>query len=198
MTDHYYTKTPHSEHAERTIQLSVLGVTLSCVTDAGTFSRDGLDFGTRTLLEALPPLSGRVLDLGCGWGALGLPLARKYPDAEFLLTDVNERAVALAEKNRRANGISNAKIRSGDGFEGISGAFGCILTNPPIRAGKQVVYGLFEDAQRFLLPGGQLFVVIRKQQGAKSALEFLRGLYARVDVIDRSGGFWVLCAATGA
>ena len=194
MSEHYYTQSPQSEHAERQVTVSCLDVELTCTTDAGTFSRDGLDFGTRVLLEAAPPMTGRVLDLGCGWGALGLTLAKKYPQAQFVLTDINERAAALSDKNRRKNGIQNASVVSGDGFAAVEGQFDCICTNPPIRAGKQVIYALFAKAKDFLLPGGSLLLVIRKQQGAKSAIDYLKTLYPTVDVLDRSGGFWVIRA----
>ena len=99
MSEHYYTAAPASAHDERRRTVRALGVEMDFVTDAGVFSRDGLDAGTRVLLEALPPLSGRVLDLGCGWGALGGVLAKKVADVRFVLTDVNERAAALAERN---------------------------------------------------------------------------------------------------
>ena len=147
------------------------------------------------LLEALPPLSGRVLDLGCGWGALGGVLAKKYPEARFVLTDVNERAAALAERNLRANGLNNFEVVHGDGFGAVQGKFDWVLTNPPIRAGKQTIYALFAEAKAFLAPGGALALVIRTQQGAKSAERYLRGLYARVETLDISGGYRVLAAS---
>ena len=194
MSEHYYPPSPSSKHDEHRVEISALGEALSCATDAGVFSRGGLDVGTRILIEALPTLSGRVLDLGCGWGALGGLLAKKYPDAESVLTDVNERAVALAERNIRQNGLKNARAVRGDGFESVEGAFDWILTNPPIRAGKAVIYGLFRAAQRHLAEGGRLVVVIRKQQGAKSAEAFLSEIFPRVEAIDKSGGYWVLMA----
>ena len=149
------------------------------ITDAGVFSRDGLDAGTRVLLEALPPLSGRVLDLGCGWGALGGVLAKKWADVRFVLTDVNERAAALAERNLKLNGLDNFEVVCGDGFSAVEGTFDWIVTNPPIRAGKQVIYALFAEAKNYLAPGGTLALVIRTQQGAKSAERYLRGIYEK-------------------
>ena len=194
MSEHYYTENPNSEHDERRIAVKALGNELTFTTDAGVFSRDGLDRGTEALLEALPePMTGRVLDLGCGWGPVGVALGKKYPALEIVMTDINQRAADLARRNLAANGV-NARVVQGDGFEHVTGTFDAIITNPPIRAGKAVIYGLFRQARDFLNPGGALYIVIRKQQGAPSALKYLREIYAGAEVIDRSGGFHVICA----
>ena len=197
MSEHYYTAAPASAHDERRRTVRALGVEMDFVTDAGVFSRDGLDAGTRVLLEALPPLSGRVLDLGCGWGALGGVLAKKWADVRFVLTDVNERAAALAERNLKLNGLDNFEVVCGDGFSAVEGTFDWIVTNPPIRAGKQVIYALFAEAKNYLAPGGTLALVIRTQQGAKSAERYLRGIYESVETLDVSGGYRVLTARNG-
>ena len=193
MNEHYYTQDPSSEHDERVVRLAALGNELTFTTDAGVFSRDGLDRGTEALLDALPALSGRVLDLGCGWGAVGVALGKRDPALEIVMTDINRRAVELARRNLAQNGVE-AEVVQGDGFASVTGAFDAILTNPPIRAGKAVIYGLFADARAHLKPGGALYVVIRKQQGAPSALKYLREIYAEAEVIDRSGGFHVIRA----
>ena len=98
MTDHYYTENPLSAHDEWQVAVEALGNRMTFTTDAGVFSRDGLDRGTQVLLNALPELSGRVLDLGCGWGAVGVSLGRRYPALEIVMTDINSRAVALARR----------------------------------------------------------------------------------------------------
>ena len=193
MNDHYYTVHPASAHDLRTCTVDVLGVQSQFTTDAGVFSRDGLDTGTRALLEALPELRGRVLDLGCGWGAVGVTLARKYPEAELVMTDVNQRAVDLSVRNLAANG-ARAAVCQGDGFENVSGNFDFVITNPPIRAGKAAIYGMFADARDRLNPGGQLYIVIRKQQGAPSALKYLREQFTGAEVVARESGFWVIRA----
>ena len=194
MSEHYYTQQPGSAHDEWEISVRILGNELQFTTDAGTFSRDGLDRGTRVLLEALPELRGRVLDLGCGWGAVGVALAAAYPELDVVMTDINRRAAQLARRNLERNGV-RAQVLEGDGFEAVAGVFDAIVTNPPIRAGKAVIYGLFDGASRRLAPGGTLYVVIRKQQGAPSAVKHLQTRFADVQIIDRSGGFWVLRAA---
>ena len=193
MTEHYYTENPNSAHEERRVTLRALGNELAFATDAGVFSRDGLDRGTEVLLEALPALSGRVLDLGCGWGAVGVALGKKYPGLEIVMTDINRRAVELARRNLAGNGV-RAEVVQGDGFAAVEGEFDAIVTNPPIRAGKAVIYGLFSDARRYLKPDGALYIVIRKQQGAPSALKYLREIYAEAEVIDRGSGFHVIRA----
>ena len=193
MPDHYYTENPSSAHDERRVTLRALGNELTFFTDAGVFSRDGLDKGTETLLDALPPLVGRVLDLGCGWGAVGVALGKANPALEIVMTDVNARAAELSRRNARDNGVT-ATVVQGDGFEAVTGRFDAIVTNPPIRAGKAVIYGLFERARDYLSPGGALYIVIRKQQGAPSALKFLKERYASVEILDREAGFWVLRA----
>ena len=193
MNDHYYTETPASAHDERRIRLTALGNALDFITDAGVFSRDGLDRGTEILLNALPPLHGRVLDLGCGWGAVGVALGKAYPDLDIVMTDVNTRAAELARRNLGLNGVK-AEVVQGDGYAAISGDFDAIITNPPIRAGKALIYGLFDDARARLNPGGALYIVIRKQQGAPSALKHLQETWPQAEMIDREAGYWVLRA----
>ena len=195
MTQHYYSQNPEAAHDLQRVIYEVLGLRFSCTTDAGVFSRDGLDMGTRILLEALPELRGRILDLGCGWGPVGVALGRRYPDAQLLLTDVNARAAELAERNLAENGVTNAKVVRGDGFEAVEGAFDAIVLNPPIRAGKAVIYAMFSEAAGHLAEGGALYVVIRKQQGAESAQRYLGTVYGDVARIAREKGYWVLRCA---
>ena len=191
MADHYYTENPNSAHDEWQVEVRALGNDLRFTTDAGVFSRDGLDRGTEVLLNALPEPHGRVLDLGCGWGAVGVTLGKKYPGLEIVMTDINARAVDLARRNLVKNGV-RAEVVQGDGFDAVSGPFDLIVTNPPIRAGKAVIYGLFDRARDFLAPGGSLYIVIRKQQGAPSALKHLKETYGDAEIVDREAGFWVL------
>ena len=169
MTEHYYSANPNAEHDERAVIFESLGEKLTCITDAGVFSRDGLDMGTRVLLDALPEVRGRALDLGCGWGAVGVTLGKKYPNAEIVMTDINARAVELAARNARTNGVTNAIAVQGDGFESVAGSFDLIALNPPIRTGKAAIYAMFAACAERLNPNGELYIVIRRQQGAESA-----------------------------
>ena len=194
MSQQYFDPMPVSESREREITFEYRGNTCRCLTDAGTFSRDGLDMGTYLMLESvdeLPPC--RVLDLGCGWGAVGVALGKRYPELDIVMTDINSRAVGLARRNLAENGVS-ATVLQGDGFAAVEGRFDAIVTNPPIRAGKAVVYALFAQAREHLNPGGALYAVVRKQQGAPSALKYLREIYSRAETIDRGSGFHVIRA----
>lgn len=191
MTEHYYAQNPTSAHHLQSFSVEIFGNRLTFSTDSGVFSRDGLDAGTRILLNSLESVSGRFLDLACGWGPVGIAVAKKYPAAQVVMTDINHRATDLARQNARTNGVS-PEIVSGDGFEAVSGLFNAIAVNPPIRAGKQVIYDLFLHSREHLLPGGRLYVVIRKQQGAPSALKYLQTLFREANVVERSGGYWVI------
>ena len=195
MNDQYYTREPSSASRPAQCAFSYRGHSLTFETDSGVFSRGELDEGSRLLLEALPPLSGDVLDVGCGWGALGLSVARANPGVHLSMGDVNLRALALCEKNALRNQVS-ARIVESDGLAAFAGeTFDTVLTNPPIRAGKQVVYRILSDALNSLKSGGSLYLVIRKQQGAESCLRYLQSLGCEAERISRSAGYWVIRAA---
>lgn len=193
MADYYYTATPQSEHSAATYQVAYRGHALTFTTDAGVFSRFQLDKGTQTLLDALPDdLHGAVLDMGCGTGALGVTLAKANPGVTLTMADINERAVSLAKDNASRNGVVADTLQS-DGFGALLGrVFDLIVTNPPIRAGKAIIYRMFADGARALAPGGALVLVIRKQQGAPSAKAYLQTLFAKVGVIARESGYWII------
>ena len=192
MAEHYYTNNPTSEHEERSFRAVFAGRVLAFDTDAGVFSKQHVDPGSELLCKALPDTLGtRVLDMGCGWGAMTIMTLARFPKAEVTMADVNERALALAVSNVEKNYMQATAILS-DGFEKIEGEFDAVITNPPIRAGKAVIYKMFEDAKAHLVSGGALYLVIRKQQGAPSALKFLKELYGKAEVIERDGGYWII------
>ena len=192
MADHYYSASPQSEHRFAEADYAYRGASLRFLTDAGVFSRGEVDFGTDVLLKALPQeMRGRVLDLGCGWGAVGVSVGKAYPACRIVMSDVNQRALGLAARNAQTNGVS-AEIVESDGLDAVPGEFDFILTNPPIRAGKQAIYRMFADCAGKLRPGGKLYLVIRKQQGADSAVKFLKTIYQSVETVEKSGGFHVI------
>lgn len=194
MGEHYYSETPTSAHEVRRFTIEAAGRALAFETDAGVFSKEHLDKGTALLLEALPDrFEGRALDLGCGWGAVGVCLAARWPGAEIVMTDVNARAVALSAANLARNGL-RAEVVQGDGLAHLDGPFDLIAANPPIRAGKTIVYRLLAESAERLSPGGALYVVMRKQQGAGSAQGYVASLGLAVEVVERGGGFRVFRA----
>lgn len=192
MSEQYFSASPKSESRPSRFTVDFAGESYVFACDRGVFSVGELDEGTRILLESLPPLSGRVLDLGCGWGPVGTILGRQNSALEIVMCDVNERAVELSRESLQLNGVTNASVLLSDGFSAVEGCFDAIVTNPPIRAGKQLIYRLFDDALTRLKPGGSLYIVIRRQQGAESALKHLAAANARV--INKHKGFWILRA----
>ena len=195
MNDQYYTADPTSQSHPVPCAFPYRRFGLSFMTDAGVFSKGELDVGSRLLLDALPPLAGQVLDIGCGWGAIGVAIARANREARVTMVDVNRRALSLCEANCLRNGVT-AEVLESDGMSAVMGRrFDAIVTNPPIRAGKQVIYRMFADAAASLTGSGALYLVIRKQQGAESCVKYLKTLFDTVEKLDKSAGFWVLKAS---
>lgn len=195
MPDHYYSSKPTSSHEFNQIEVKLRGVQLKLATDAGVFSKDRIDNGTKLLINTMPlPAELKtVLDLGCGYGPIGLTIAKLLPEATIYMTDINERAVELAVQNARLNGIVNVILKSGEGFQPVSGInFDMIVTNPPIRAGKQIVYPLVDAAFQVLNPGGYLVTVIMTKQGAKSLEQKMAGVFGNVAEWEKGSGYRVL------
>ena len=194
MNDQYYTADPTSESNPVPCAFPYRGHGLNFMTDAGVFSKGELDVGSRLLLDALPAFTGDVLDIGCGWGAIGVAIAKANKNAKVTMVDVNRRALDLCRQNCQRNGVT-AEVIESDGMAEVMGRkFDAIVTNPPIRAGKQVIYKMFADAAQSLNLDGALYLVIRKQQGAESCVKYLKTLFNEVEKLDKSGGFWVLKA----
>jgi 16S rRNA (guanine1207-N2)-methyltransferase len=193
MAEHYFTETPESLHKPLRLQAEYRCHTVVFQTDSGVFSRTEIDRGTRALLDTLPEcITGEVLDMGCGYGVLGVCVKKHNPGCRLTMADINARAVELAAANARLNGADAETVQS-DGFAALaSRRFDLIVINPPIRAGKQVVYRMFSDAARALQPRGALMLVIRKQQGAPSAVTSLGALFQSVEVLQKKGGYWII------
>ncbi len=195
MNDQYYTADPTSESNPVPCAFPYRGHGLNFMTDAGVFSKGELDVGSRLLLDALPALSGDVLDIGCGWGAIGIAVAKANKNAHVTMVDVNRRALDLCRANCERNRVT-AEVIESDGMAAVMGnKYDAIVTNPPIRAGKQVIYKMFADAALSLKENGALYLVIRKQQGAESCMKYLKTLFEKVEKLDKSAGFWVLKAS---
>lgn len=194
--DHYFTRTPGSAHAHLEWEAVLRGRRLRFVTDAGVFSRTRVDPGTRLLIDSIEvPQRGNVLDLGCGYGPLGIAMAALQPAAFVYLVDVNERAAGLARLNLAKNGIRNAEVRVGEGFAPVADLrFALIASNPPMRAGKEVVYPLVEQSHAHMERGGRLWLVALTRQGAKTLARKVEEVYGNVAVAERGGGYRVLVA----
>lgn len=172
--------------------VDILGNRYSFYTDNGVFSKEKLDFGTRVLLENIPieKLHGDILDVGCGYGVIDIVLG-KIVDAKFLGVDVNRRALHLAEMNKKENKLSNIDFIESSCYENVSGKYDFIITNPPIRAGKKIVYEIVMGAKNYLKDEGSLFIVVRKEQGAKSMIRDLEEIY-KVEILNKVKGFFVI------
>lgn len=170
----------------------VKGHKFTFLTDNGVFSKDGLDFGSRLLLESIPldEVGAKVLDMGCGYGTIGI-IINKLTDHVVDMVDVNLRAMHLARRNAKENGCNNINIFESNCYQNITSKYNTIITNPPIRAGKKIVYEILMSAKKYLEQDGNLFLVIRKEQGAKSIISDLEKEY-NVEILEKKKGFFVL------
>jgi len=194
VSEQYFAGQPKSKRRPAEIHVAVRSHSFSFQTDTGVFSRKEIDRGTELLLAALEigPCE-LILDLGCGYGALGIVAARLSEGGHVILTDINERAVGLARKNIAANGIANAEVRLGDRYEPVRDmAFDHIVCNPPIRAGRAIVDRIVSEAPRHLLNGGKLWLVARTRQGADSLRERMVASFGSAEVVRRGSGYKVL------
>lgn len=189
---HYYSSDPNLPHQTKTIEYAAGNKRLIFRTDSGVFSRQKVDYGSNILIRALPPVQGNLLDIGCGYGPIGISLAAINPQCQVTMVDINKRAVALAQENIRTNKLTNARVFESDGFSRVSDKYNTIVCNPPIRTGKKVIYPLFEQSLDYIMPGGTLWLVIQKKQGAESALAKLISIFGNCSVVEKSGGYWVL------
>lgn len=195
MGDHYFSKNPNSEHKPQRFDFTLRGKRFMFETDAGVFSKSEVDFGSRLLIETVvwPVVAGPILDVGCGYGPIGISIAAEQPDRTIHMIDVNERALELARENAKRNGVENVRIYESDRLEGVSeSGFAAVLTNPPIRAGKQVVFDMIQNGFAKLAEGGELWVVIQKKQGAPSAIKEIERLAGTCEVAAKSKGYFIL------
>ncbi len=197
MSDHYYSNKPQTESKPRLWKFTLLGFEFKFETDAGVFSKSEVDFGSRVLIDAfeMPKVEGDVLDVGCGYGPIGLSIAKANPERFVHMMDVNTRALQLAEKNASVNGVQNVRIFESDGLSNVGDVkAAAILTNPPIRAGKETVFRFYDGAFDKLVSGGELWVVIQKKQGAPSTVSHLEEMFSEVDVVEKNKGYWIIRA----
>jgi 16S rRNA (guanine1207-N2)-methyltransferase len=196
VSEHYFTERPSVQHNLHKMEEVLRGHKLSFTTDAGVFSKNGVDYGSRHLIESMDfPPNARVLDVGCGYGPIGLAAALLCPQGHVTMVDINERAIELTKDNAKNNKIENVTILQSDLLDRVKDRqFDVILTNPPIRAGKETVHRIFTDAYDCLEEEGSLWVVIQKKQGAPSARAKLESIYTEVIEVSKDKGYRILRA----
>ena len=180
----------------RKINVQIFDLYLSFWSDNGVFCKDRLDYGTRLLLENIDwtNVSGPILDVGCGYGPIGI-IANKITGYDTDMCDVNKRAIHLTEMNIKENN-TNCSVFESNCYESVNKVYNTIITNPPIRAGKKIVYEIVFGAKKYLSDSGSLYLVIHKDQGAKSLLKDLEKEY-QVEILEKEKGFFVIKCKKG-
>ena len=187
----YYAENPDAAHDIHELRVELLGENMTFLTDAGVCSKKMVDFGSQLLLKCLQVNEGEtVLDVGCGYGPLGLSLVKAY-GVQATMVDINNRALDLARKNAERNQVS-ATIFQSNIYEQVEGTFDHVISNPPIRAGKQVVHEIIEKSKDFLEDGGDLTIVIQKKQGAPSAKAKMEDVFGNCEIIKKDKGYYIL------
>lgn len=196
MTDHYFSARPTAPSRPRELHVRLRGHNWVFLTDRGVFAADAVDAGTKLLIETMTiHPSDVVLDLGCGYGPVGVVAATLAHRGHVVLVDINERAVGLARENVRRAGLTNADVLLGDGCAPVRGQrFDVIVTNPPIRAGKATVRRLVREAWAQLQSGGRFFFVARTAQGAKTLAREVATVFGTVTEMARASGYRVYAA----
>ena len=194
---HYYTNNPTTKSCEKIISSKIKNIELQFYTDNGVFSKENVDFGTKVLLENFYSEKeyADVADVGCGYGVISIFLAKKNPNYNFTMIDVNNRSLELSKKNIELNKIDNKiEIIESSSFDNVKGNFDIVLTNPPIRAGKKIVHKIMTDSYEHLNDQGELWVVIQKKQGMASCKKLLEETFSMVEVVVKNKGYYILKA----
>ncbi|HCM88425.1 MULTISPECIES: class I SAM-dependent methyltransferase [Vagococcus] len=195
MNNHYYTNQPEVAHNRKQWTFPLKGKTYTFMTDSNVFSKGTVDFGSRVLIETftadnLP--EGAILDVGCGYGPIGLSLASDTGRAVEMV-DVNERAVELAKENAELNKIDHVTIYTSFIYESVeNNQFAAIVSNPPIRAGKEVVHTIISGSHEKLVKGGTLTIVIQKKQGAPSAKAKMEEVFGNAEIVKKEKGYFII------
>ncbi len=193
-TEHYFSAQPTSKERFGLVRTTLCHRNFEFLTASSVFSKRRVDLGTRLLIESMIlPKTGCVLDIGCGYGAVGIVAAKLYPDLQVLMTDVNIRAVRLARKNVPLNKVFNAEVRYGHFYEPVEDlVFDCILSNPPVSAGMETVKTIVTQAPRVMADKASFQMVIRSKIGAKALPALFKETFGNCTVLARESGFRVL------
>lgn len=190
---HYYTDNSNLESKPKELKYTFDNEEFTFTSDRGVFSKDGIDYGSYLLIKAIyqKALGKEILDLGCGYGVIGIILSRFHPYSRVSCVDVNPRAIELTKMNAEKNRVDINVYQSND-ICTLDKQFSSIVLNPPIRAGKVVMYDLYKKAHDTLCNGGKLYIVIQKKHGANSSFEKLVELFADAKIIDKIKGHWII------
>jgi len=195
MANQYFENTPDLEHELKKFDFTLRKHNLNFISDSGVFSRQTIDFGSRVLIEAIDFANipaGNILDVGCGYGPIGLALAKEQTTRQTTMVDVNLRALDLAKQNAKDNNIENVNIFESDVYKNVEGKYALIVSNPPVRAGKNVVTAILAESKNYLEPNGELWIVLQKKQGAPSAKKLMDKTFGNVEVVTRDKGYYIL------
>lgn len=199
--NHYFSEKPEIKSEKKRIKYTIQNKKFEFITDNGVFSKSKVDFGTDLMLnEFLKKNRGleaekiRILDIGCGYGVVSVVLKSFYPEISITLSDVNERALELSEENLKKYGINDYHIIKSDTFEKITEKFDVILSNPPIRAGKDIIFKIYSEAYEHLNENGKFYCVIQTKHGAKSTQKKLIEIFGNCDTVTIDGGYRIFCS----
>ena len=194
---HYFIDKPHTEADYFEFNDSVLGLDLCFRSCDSIFSKNKIDDGTRALLEAVNKkceLKGFGLDLGCGLGVIAIALIKKF-NLKFDMVDINNTAVKLSKENLMKNNVQkSANVFYSDGFSEVKENYDFIITNPPIKTGKKLLFELMQGAYEHLKDDGQLVLVIRKDHGMESLKKHITSIFGNCEIVERNKGFYILRA----
>jgi 16S rRNA (guanine1207-N2)-methyltransferase len=199
MDDHYFSADPTVAFKRAPVRAAVWGHDLELTSGSGVFAQGRVDVGTAVLFrETEPPAPGRILDLGCGYGVIGLAVAAAVPGAVVTAVDVNERAVLLANENAVALGVADRYTASTPDDVPVDASFDEIWSNPPIRIGKEALHHLLLTWLPRLAPGGRAVLVVGKNLGADSLQRWLGEQGYPTERTASAKGFRVLVSRAGA
>lgn len=188
---HYFIPDENLKSEQQNITYFYKNMNYNFITDSGIFSKDQVDYATQLLLTNMPNLTGSLLDMGCGYGCIGIVLGKTYA-LDITQCDINPNACKLTEINCKLNEIESNVIVS-DCFENITGTFDTITINPPIHAGKAITYKMYEDAVKHLNENGRLYIVTLKKHGAESTYKKLSEIYSKCDILYKKKGYYIFC-----
>lgn len=191
---HYFINDKNLKSNEKQIEVDIFNKKYPFYTDSGVFAKNYLDYGSRLLLETLPisKMKGSVLDLGCGYGIIGLILKDINKLLKVDMVDINKRAITLATKNSQLNN-QEVNIFESDIYSKTIKKYNYIITNPPIKAGKEIIKRFLLEASNHLEEEGELWFVMRKDHGLQSIIKLLGDVY-KIEVMAKNKGFYIICA----